>query len=42
MLIQYDASIIVKKIADEIGGSGGGKKELAQAGSKNINDVKKL
>lgn len=41
MLMQYDASIIAKKIADEIGGSGGGKKELAQAGSKNVNDVKK-
>jgi alanyl-tRNA synthetase len=41
LLKQYDASLIAKRIADEIGGSGGGKSDLAQAGSKNIKDVKK-
>ena len=41
LLKQYDASLVAKRIADEIGGSGGGKRELAQAGSKNIKDVKK-
>jgi len=34
MLNIYNAATIARKIAIEIGGSGGGKAELAQAGSK--------
>lgn len=41
MLNIYNAATIVKKIAVEIGGSGGGKADLAQAGSKNTKDVSK-
>jgi alanyl-tRNA synthetase len=37
----FDASLIAQKIAQVIGGSGGGKKEIAQAGSKNIREVNK-
>lgn len=42
MVPHFDASLIAKNIAEVVGGSGGGKKEIAQAGSKNIKDIKKV
>lgn len=37
---RYDANIIVKEVAKVTGGGGGGKKELAQAGGKDVTKIK--
>ncbi len=36
----YNAGAIIKELAKDIGGSGGGRKEFAQAGGKNIDGLK--
>lgn len=38
---RFNADVIVKKVAKIAGGTGGGKKNLAQAGGKNIQNIKK-
>lgn len=41
MTTLFDASLIAKSIAKVVGGRGGGKREIAQAGSKNVKNIKK-
>jgi alanyl-tRNA synthetase len=33
----FDAAVMVRQVADLIGGSGGGRKDFAQAGGKQLN-----